>query len=66
MSAREDIVDLYHQAFADFGTRALWNMRPVKDPSPMDALAITEALRIEGNLEARALAYRIERLCADQ
>ncbi len=66
MASQDDIADLYRQAFAQFGAVALWNMRPVKDPSPVDALAITEALRIEGNLAARALAYRIERLCADQ
>lgn len=54
---------LYQQAFRDFGSIALWNMRPVKDPTPADALAITRALRTYGRMDGRRLAERIEALC---
>jgi hypothetical protein len=54
---------LYRRAFELFGTRALWNRKPVPDPTPEDALAITHSLRVEGNLEARRLAERIEAAC---
>jgi hypothetical protein len=37
--------------------------RPVPNPTPADALAITRSLRIEGNLEARRLAEQIEQAC---
>jgi len=67
MTRQDQIVQLYNQAFSNFGTLALWNMRPVRNPTRQDALAITEALRVEGNLDARALAFQIESLChADQ
>jgi hypothetical protein len=59
----EDLVKLYHRAFAEFGASALWSSKPVPDPTPADALAITHSLRVEGNLEARRLAEQIERLC---
>ena len=59
----EDLVNLYNRAFAEFGASALWSSRPVPDPTPADALAITHSLRVEGNLEARRLAEQIERLC---
>ena len=59
----EDFVSLYRQAFADYGTQALWNMRPVKDPTLADALAITKALRTHGGMEGRRLAERIEQVC---
>jgi hypothetical protein len=36
----EDFVTLYRRAFAEYGPRALWNMRAVEDPTPADALAI--------------------------
>jgi hypothetical protein len=54
---------LYRQAFAEYGAIALWSMRPVEHPTPRDALAITNALRVEGDLGARKLAFEIERLC---
>jgi hypothetical protein len=58
---------LYQQAFRDFGSIALWNMRPIKKPAPADALAITAALRTHGRMDGRRLAERIEALCrADQ
>jgi hypothetical protein len=63
----EDLASLYRRAFSEYGARALWNMRPVKDPTPADALAITQALRTHGRMEGRRLAERIEDLCrADQ
>ena len=55
--------DLYRQAFDQFGVSALWSSRPVPNPSPADALAITRSLRVEGNLEARRLAEQIEAAC---
>jgi len=57
----EDIVTLYHRAFEQFGASALWSSKPVPDPSPADALAITYSLRVEGDLAARRLAEQIER-----
>jgi hypothetical protein len=58
-----EIETLYQQAFRDFGSIALWNMRPIKDPTPADALAITRALRTYGRMDGRRLAERIEALC---
>ncbi len=62
MTEAEDLSSLYRRAFKDYGSRALWNMRPVEDPSPADALAITNALRTQGGMDGRRLAERIERL----
>ena len=59
----EDFRSLYRRAFAEFGARALSNMRPVEEPTPADALAITQALRTHGRLDGRRLAERIEKLC---
>lgn len=61
---QEDLTNLYRRAFAEYGTRALWNMRPIENPAPADALAITKSLRIHGGMEGRRLAERIERLCS--
>lgn len=61
----QDVAALYQRAFEEFGTRALWNVRRLKHPTRADALAITRALRIEGNLAARRLAEQIERACRD-
>ena len=58
----EDLASLYRRAFAEYG-HALWNLRPVKVPTPADALAITQALRTHGHMEGRRLAERIEDLC---
>jgi hypothetical protein len=67
MSARpekpDDLAALYRRAFADFGATALWSSRPVPDPTPADALAITRSLRVEGDLRARRLAEQIEQAC---
>jgi hypothetical protein len=60
---REDWVNLYHRAFAEYGAQALWNMRPLADPTPADARAITKALRTHGGMEGRRLAEQIERIC---
>jgi hypothetical protein len=59
----EDLATLYRRAFAEYGTRALWNMRPAENPTPADALAITTALRTHGSMTGRRLAERIEELC---
>lgn len=59
----EDLTTLYRRAFEEFGASALWSSKPAPDPTPADALAITRSLRVEGNLEARRLAERIERAC---
>ena len=59
----EDFATLYRRAFTDHGTQALWNMRPIEDPTPADALAITKALRTHGGMEGRRLAERIESVC---
>ena len=40
-----------------------WSGKPVPDPTPADALAITHSLRVEGNLRARRLAEEIEQAC---
>jgi hypothetical protein len=61
--APEDFAILYRRAFASYGTQALWNMRPIEEPTPADALAITKALRTHGGMEGRRLAERIERVC---
>jgi hypothetical protein len=52
----EDFTALYRRAFAQYGTKALWNMRPVEDPSVLDALAITRALRMRVGMAGRRLA----------
>jgi hypothetical protein len=59
----EDFATLYRRAFADFGASALWSSRPVPNPTPADALAITRSLRVEGDLRARRLAEQIEQAC---
>jgi hypothetical protein len=57
------LVSLYRQAFELYRSRALWNLRFIDDPTPGDALVVARALRIEGNLAARALAEQIEQVC---
>jgi hypothetical protein len=54
---------LYRQNFEKFGAAALWSSKPVDNPTPEDALAITHSLRVEGDLPARRLAEQIERGC---
>jgi len=62
-SPQPEYVQLYERAFREFGTMALWSSRPVPNPTPADALAITRSLRVEGNLDARRLAEQIEQAC---
>jgi len=64
VSELESYAALYRRAFAEYASRALWNMRAVDNPSPADALAITRALRTHGGLEGRRLAEQIERSCS--
>jgi hypothetical protein len=59
----EDLATLYHRAFVEYGTWALWNRREIEAPTPADALVVARALRTEGNREARRLAEQIERAC---
>jgi len=61
--SQPDFEALYHQAFADFKLRALWNVRELEHPTPEEALVITRSLRIEGDLNARRLAEQIEQAC---
>ena len=58
-----EIQTLYRRALRDFGSVALWNMRPVAKPTRADALAITAALRTHGRMDGRRLAERIEEIC---
>ena len=58
-----EIQTLYHEAFRNFGSVALWNMRPVEEPTPADVLALTAALRTHGRMDGRRLAERIEAIC---
>jgi hypothetical protein len=58
--APSDVVGLYRRAFAEFRSRALWNIREFDDPTIEQVLAITRQLRIEGDMNARRLAERIE------
>ena len=59
----EALASLYRRAFAEYGTRALWNKRELKEPTPADALVVARSLRVEGNRDARRLAEQIERAC---
>jgi hypothetical protein len=52
---------LYRLAFELFGTRALWSMRRLDDPTPRDALVAARQLRVEGDLSARRLAEQLEK-----
>ena len=63
LSPSDDLANLYRRAFAEYGTEALWNMRPIDRPTPVDALAITRALRTHGGMPGRHLAELIEELC---
>ncbi len=58
-----DFTSLYRRAFAEYGTRALWNKRLLEAPTHEDALVVARALRIEGDREARRLAEQIEQAC---
>jgi hypothetical protein len=58
-----EFMTLYRRAFADYGARALWNMRAFETPTPEDGLVVARALRVEGDMGARFLAEEIERVC---
>ena len=59
--AAQHVVGLYRRAFAEFGGRALWNIREVKAVPTLDEVrAITRQLRTEGDMNARRLAEQIE------
>ncbi|MFP5226981.1 MAG: hypothetical protein ACLGXA_05085 [Acidobacteriota bacterium] len=59
-----DFASLYRRAFAEYGTRALWNKRMLEEPTHEDALVIARALRIEGDRAAREIAEQIESACS--
>ena len=61
--APEAVVRLYRRAFAEFGTRALWNWRCMEHPTITQALAIADSLKAEGDIKARALAIAIDQAC---
>lgn len=61
--APEFVVELYRQAFRDFGARALWSRRPSAHPTIAQALVIAESLRRDGDMTTRPLAARIEEAC---
>ena len=63
-AAPAEVVGLFRDAFARFGTRALWSWRAdIAQPTITQALAVAGALRQEGDLAARALASEIEQAC---
>lgn len=62
-AVKGDFAALYRLAFELYECRALWNVRNSETPTPGDALAITQPLRIRGNLATRYLAEQIERVC---
>ena len=59
----DDFASLYRCAFKEYGASALWSSRPMPNPTPEDALAITWSLRVEGDMNARRLAEQIEKAC---
>lgn len=61
--SKEEIVALYRRAFAQFRSRALWNIRELDNPTIDEVLAITRQLRTEGDMNARRLAEQIEEAC---
>jgi hypothetical protein len=58
--APAEMLGLYRRAFAEFRSRALWNIREFEHPTVEQALAITRQLRTEGDMKARRLAEQIE------
>jgi hypothetical protein len=63
LAAPEDLLRLYRLAFDRYGARALWSSRAVERPTVAHVLAISEPLRVEGDLAARRLAEEIEQAC---
>ena len=62
-ASTKDFIGLYRRAFDEYGPRALWNKRPLPEPTVEDGLVVARALRIEGDLGARRLAEQIEQAC---
>jgi len=68
----DELESLYIRAFQQYGARALWNMRPVDDPTARDALAITQSLRTYGDMDgwrsrpanAKRNSRALTRLCS--
>jgi hypothetical protein len=54
------VLGLYRRAFAEFRSRALWNISEFEHPTVEQVLAITRQLRTEGDMNARRLAEQIE------
>lgn len=63
LPAAAPIVALYQEAFAAFGTAALWSRRPSAQPTVAQALVVADALRREGDRRAWLHAARIEAAC---
>jgi hypothetical protein len=59
------VLGLYRRAFAEFRSRALWNIREFGSPPVEQVLAITRQLRTEGDMKARRLAEQIEEAARD-
>jgi hypothetical protein len=59
----QDLAAVYRRAFDEYATIALWNLRPVAEPTRADALALTRPLRTHGGIAGRRLAEEIESLC---
>jgi len=57
----ESLTALYNRAFKEYGTHALWNVKQLDDPSPHILRRTAHRLRVEGDLDARRLAERIEK-----
>jgi hypothetical protein len=62
-TAPDDVARLYHQAFQEFGTLALWSRRASERPTIAQALVVADSLRREGTMRSRPLAARIEEAC---
>lgn len=61
--APADVARLYHLAFREFGTLALWSRRASERPTIAQALVVADSLRREGTMRARPLAAQIEEAC---
>ena len=61
-TASAELRRLYEAAFADHGSRALWNLRPSENPTVAEVRVVARALRVEGDLASRILAEQMEQL----
>lgn len=59
-TAHDDWRELYAEAFRRFRLRALWNFVQHEEPLPANALSVGRALRVEGDMQARRFAERLE------